>query len=326
MNIVFSDFKKKKILVIGDVILDRYFYGNITRISQEAPVPIVNIETKDARPGGAANVAMNIVSLGEIKVYLFGVVGTDDSGNVLLDKLKHTNIISSLSIDPSFQTITKLRIFSNNQQLFRLDFEKNNFSRDISNTLLVNIKKILPKVDAIVFSDYKKGVLSKKMFSVINIARKLHIPVLIDPKGIDFSRYYNATLLTPNMSEFESVVGKCLSNKDIEFKGMELIKKLSLKALLITRSELGMVLLQPKQKPFYVPSVAKQVLDVTGAGDTVIAILAVALASKLDFKKSSILANFASGLVVGKLGVSTISSAEFENIFNKNLIKNKYNN
>ncbi|MGP1939316.1 MAG: bifunctional D-glycero-beta-D-manno-heptose-7-phosphate kinase/D-glycero-beta-D-manno-heptose 1-phosphate adenylyltransferase HldE [Arsenophonus sp. ET-DL9-MAG3] len=310
MKITLPDFKQANILVIGDVMLDRYWYGLTSRISPEAPVPVVKIQIKEERPGGTANVAMNIAALGA-NVRLVGLTGIDDAAEVLTKKLNQANVSCDFIMLSSHPTITKLRILSHNQQLIRIDFEENFDSIDIK-LLLDRMQQALPQVKVIVLSDYGKGALTK-ISQVISLANSAQIPVLIDPKGNDFERYRGATLLTPNMSEFEMIVGKCNNNSEIEKKGMKLIHSLDLKGLLITRSEQGMTLLEREKSPLHLPTQAQEVYDVTGAGDTVIGVLATALATQLDFYQACVLANLAAGVVVGKLGTSTVSSIELEN-------------
>ncbi|MGP1930229.1 MAG: bifunctional D-glycero-beta-D-manno-heptose-7-phosphate kinase/D-glycero-beta-D-manno-heptose 1-phosphate adenylyltransferase HldE [Arsenophonus sp. ET-YP4-MAG3] len=310
MKITLPDFKQANILVIGDVMLDRYWYGLTNRISPEAPVPVVKVQMKEERPGGTANVAMNIAALGA-NVRLVGLTGIDDAAEILTKKLNQANVCCDFVMLSSHPTITKLRILSHNQQLIRIDFEERFDSIDIK-PLLDRMQQALPQVKVIVLSDYGKGALTK-ISQVISLANSAQIPVLIDPKGNDFERYRGATLLTPNMSEFEMIVGKCNNNDEIEKKGMKLIHSLDLKGLLITRSEQGMTLLEREKSPLHLPTQAQEVYDVTGAGDTVISVLATALATQLDFYQACILANLAAGVVVGKLGTSTVSLIELEN-------------
>ncbi|WMY96542.1 MAG: bifunctional D-glycero-beta-D-manno-heptose-7-phosphate kinase/D-glycero-beta-D-manno-heptose 1-phosphate adenylyltransferase HldE [Arsenophonus sp.] len=309
MDIIFPDFKEATVLVVGDVMLDRYWYGSTNRISPEAPVPVIKVERKEERPGGAANVAMNIAALGA-NIHLIGLIGIDDAAKILIKKLNAANVCCDLITLSSYPTITKLRILSYNQQLIRIDFEKNN-NNDSMNFLLERIEKTLPYIKVLVLSDYGKGTL-KNIEHIIALANKAKIPILIDPKGSNYKNYYGATLLTPNMTEFEEIVGMCSSKIEIERKGTELLYALNLQALLITRSEKGMTLLQRNKSPLHLSTQAKEVYDVTGAGDTVIGVLATALAVSLNFCQASILANISAGIVVGKLGTSTISSLELE--------------
>ncbi|WMY97153.1 MAG: bifunctional D-glycero-beta-D-manno-heptose-7-phosphate kinase/D-glycero-beta-D-manno-heptose 1-phosphate adenylyltransferase HldE [Arsenophonus sp.] len=309
MDIIFPDFKEAAVLVVGDVMLDRYWYGSTDRISPEAPVPVIKIEKKEERPGGAANVAMNIASLGA-NIHLIGLIGIDNAARILVKKLNEANVCCNLIKLSSYHTITKLRILSYNQQLIRIDFEKKNNIHSM-NFILKRIKKILPYIKVLVLSDYGKGTL-KNIENIIALANKAKVPILIDPKGKNYKKYYGATLLTPNMNEFEEIVGICSSKIEIESKGTKLLYELNLQALLITRSEKGMTLLQRNKSPLHLSTQAKEVYDVTGAGDTVIGVLATALSVSLNFCQASVLANISAGIVIGKLGTSTISSLELE--------------
>lgn len=303
-------FNQAKVLVLGDVMLDRYWFGATNRISPEAPVPVVKVQDIEERAGGAANVAMNIASL-NVPVALHGLIGQDDAGNALDKLLNSHNIQNHCVALTTHPTITKLRILSRHQQLLRLDFEEgfhNVESRDLLNKLAQNIQDY----GALILSDYGKGTL-ESVQEMIQIARKANVPVLIDPKGTDFERYRGATLLTPNMSEFEAVVGHCKDDDDIVAKGLKMIADFNLTALLVTRSEKGMTLIRPNQAPYHLPTQAKEVYDVTGAGDTVISVLATAIADGRPFEEACYLANAAAGVVVGKLGTSTVSPVELEN-------------
>ncbi|MFQ1023326.1 bifunctional D-glycero-beta-D-manno-heptose-7-phosphate kinase/D-glycero-beta-D-manno-heptose 1-phosphate adenylyltransferase HldE [Avibacterium paragallinarum] len=305
-----TQFQQAKVLVLGDVMLDRYWFGATNRISPEAPVPVVRVQENEERAGGAANVAMNIASL-NVPVQLLGLTGQDEAGGALSSMLEKQGIDCNFVQLASHPTITKLRVLSRHQQLLRLDFEED-FHNVQSDELLVKLQSAVQNFGALILSDYGKGTLNAVQ-SMIQIARQANVPVLIDPKGTDFERYRGATLLTPNMSEFEAVVGKCQNEEDIVEKGLKLIREIELKALLVTRSEKGMTLLRPEQPPFHLPTEAKEVFDVTGAGDTVISVLATALADGRSFEEACYLANVAAGIVVGKLGTSTVSNVELEN-------------
>ena len=275
-----ANFNQAKVLVLGDVMLDRYWFGATNRISPEAPVPVVRVQDNEERAGGAANVAMNIASL-NVPVQILGLIGQDETGTALTNLLQHQKIDCNFVALNTHPTITKLRILSRHQQLLRLDFEED-FQNVECHELLAKLDAEVKNFGALVLSDYGKGTL-KDVQKMIQIARKANVPVLIDPKGTDFERYRGATLLTPNMSEFEAVVGKCDSEEEIIEKGLKLISDIELTALLVTRSEKGMTLLRPNQEPFHLPTVAKEVFDVTGAGDTVISVLATALADGRSF-------------------------------------------
>ncbi|MBC8952575.1 bifunctional D-glycero-beta-D-manno-heptose-7-phosphate kinase/D-glycero-beta-D-manno-heptose 1-phosphate adenylyltransferase HldE [Xenorhabdus sp. PB62.4] len=310
MKVTLPDFHRAGVLVVGDVMLDRYWYGPTSRISPEAPVPVVKVETIEERPGGAANVAMNIASLGA-NSRLVGLTGVDDAARALNEKLSSVKVQCDFVPVPTHPTITKLRVLSRNQQLLRLDFEEG-FQNVDAQPMLEKIQQSLPHIGALVLSDYAKGALNQVQ-AMIKLANKADVPVLIDPKGSDFERYRGATLLTPNMSEFEAVVGHCKDDDDLIQKGTQLVQDLELKALLITRSERGMSLLRVGQPPLHLPTQAQEVFDVTGAGDTVIGVLATALAAGKPLNEACYLANAAAGVVVGKLGTSTVSPVELEN-------------
>lgn len=304
-----SQFNHAKVLVLGDVMLDRYWFGATERISPEAPVPVVKVQQNEERAGGAANVAMNIASL-NVPVTLHGLIGQDDAGRALDKLLGEHRIQNHCVAISSHPTITKLRILSRHQQLLRLDFEEGFHNVD-SQPLLVKLADEITAYGALILSDYGKGTLDSVQ-QMIQIARKANVPVLIDPKGTDFERYRGATLLTPNMSEFEAVVGKCQNEEEIVAKGLKMIADFELSALLVTRSEKGMTLLRPNQDAFHLPTQAKEVYDVTGAGDTVISVLATAIADGRALEEACYLANAAAGVVVGKLGTSTITPVELE--------------
>ncbi|MDE9432857.1 bifunctional D-glycero-beta-D-manno-heptose-7-phosphate kinase/D-glycero-beta-D-manno-heptose 1-phosphate adenylyltransferase HldE [Xenorhabdus bovienii] len=310
MKVTLPDFHRAGVLVVGDVMLDRYWYGPTSRISPEAPVPVVKVDTIEERPGGAANVAMNIASLGA-NAHLIGLTGIDDAARALNEKLSSVKVQCNFVAVPTHPTITKLRVLSRNQQLIRLDFEEG-FQNVDAQPMLEKIQQSLPHVGALVLSDYAKGALSQ-IQAMIKLANEAYVPVLIDPKGSDFERYRGATLLTPNMSEFEAVVGHCKDDDELVEKGTKLVQDLELKALLITRSERGMSLLRVGQPPLHLPTQAQEVFDVTGAGDTVIGVLATALAAGKPLNEACYLANAAAGVVVGKLGTSTVSPVELEN-------------
>ncbi|QYN46240.1 bifunctional D-glycero-beta-D-manno-heptose-7-phosphate kinase/D-glycero-beta-D-manno-heptose 1-phosphate adenylyltransferase HldE [Gilliamella sp. ESL0405] len=310
MKTSLPDFNFANILVVGDIMLDRYWYGGTNRISPEAPVPVVKIDALEERPGGAANVAMNITALGG-HVRLIGLTGIDEPAKILDEQLTQYHVQCDFVSVSTHPTITKLRVLSRNQQLIRIDFEEG-FDNVDPSPMLERIKTALASHNVLVLSDYAKGALSSVQ-AMIQLANQANVPILVDPKGTDFERYRGATLLTPNMSEFEAVVGHCHNEEQIIEKGYELIKRFDLKALLVTRSEKGMTLLQLDKPVYHLPTHAKEVFDVTGAGDTVIATLATALAAGQSLEESCFLANAAAGVVVGKLGTSTVSQIELEN-------------
>ena len=310
MKVDIPSFTKARVLVAGDIMLDRYWQGSTQRISPEAPVPVVKINQHEDRPGGAANVALNIASLGG-SVTLAGITGQDEASQTLNTHLSAVNVDCAFAQQSVAPTITKLRVVSRSQQLIRLDFEESMAALD-KQAFHEVIEAKLAEHDVLLLSDYDKGTLSNVQ-QLIQMARAKNIPVLVDPKGSDFNKYRGATMLTPNMSEFESIVGRCDSERDIIDKGQQLLIELELEALLITRSEQGMTLLRKDCEEFHLPALAREVYDVTGAGDTVIATLALAMASQSPLTQASALANLAAGIVVGKLGTSTVSEAELLN-------------
>ena len=307
MKPILPNYSDSGVLIIGDVMLDRYWYGPTGRISPEAPVPVVKVENNEERPGGAANVAMNIASLGG-HAHIVGLTGMDEPAKVLNETLSALNVECDFVSLPNYPTITKLRVLSRGQQLIRLDFEEQ-FENVDAELILQRMERALPKVKSVVLSDYAKGAL-EHVQQFIQKARAVNVPVFIDPKGADFARYRGATLLTPNMAEFEHVVGKVKSDQELEEKGLALIEEFDFEALLVTRSEHGMTLLRRGQAPFHLPTQAQEVYDVTGAGDTVISVLAASVAAGKPLDEACALANAAAGVVVGKLGTSTVSTIE----------------
>lgn len=296
-----------QILVAGDLMLDRYWSGETSRISPEAPVPVVHVNDIKECAGGAGNVVFNIAALGA-KASVVGLTGDDEAANSLEQSLNHDNIECHFERLPNAATITKLRVMSRHQQLIRLDFEDGFVGYD-GTGLLSKFEQELKQTQVVVLSDYAKGAL-RDAPQMIAMAKAAGKPVVVDPKGSDFSRYRGATLITPNLHEFEAVVGSCADEDEIEGKGEALRRELELEALLITRSEQGMTLIQAGKAPIHIPTKARDVFDVTGAGDTVISALAVALAAGESFESATILANLAAGVVVGKLGTATVTIPE----------------
>ena len=307
MKPILPEYSQSNVLVIGDVMLDRYWNGPTGRISPEAPVPVVKVENNEERPGGAANVAMNIASLGG-QVHIIGLTGDDEPAKVLSNTLEGLKVHCDFVALPEYPTITKLRVISRGQQLIRLDFE-DEFKNIDPQLILARMENALPTMKAVILSDYAKGALEHAQ-QFIQKARAANVPVFIDPKGADFERYRGATLLTPNMAEFELKVGKIDSEEELVEKGLALIDEFNFEALLITRSEHGMTLLRKGQEPFHLPTQAQEVYDVTGAGDTVISVLAASVAAGKPLDQACALANAAAGVVVGKLGTSTVSEIE----------------
>jgi D-beta-D-heptose 7-phosphate kinase / D-beta-D-heptose 1-phosphate adenosyltransferase len=304
---VFPDLNRAAVLVAGDVMLDRYWSGTTTRISPEAPVPVVQVTHREDRPGGAANVACNLAALG-VRTTLIGVTGADEAADQLTAQLAAHHIITHLQRRPDLPTITKLRVLSQHQQLLRLDFEQS-LAPLAADPLLALVTKLLESTDVLLLSDYAKGTLANPQ-PLIAAARAAGKPVVIDPKGHDFTRYRGATLLTPNLHELELVVGACPTERILIDKSQRLRQDLALAALLVTRGERGMLLLREDAPPLELPTQAREVFDVTGAGDTVIATVAAGLAAGMELAAACALANCAAGLVVGKLGTATISAAE----------------
>ncbi|ALZ83468.1 bifunctional D-glycero-beta-D-manno-heptose-7-phosphate kinase/D-glycero-beta-D-manno-heptose 1-phosphate adenylyltransferase HldE [Pseudomonas oryzihabitans] len=306
MKLTMPRFDLAPVLVVGDVMLDRYWHGTTSRISPEAPVPVVRVDQHEDRPGGAANVALNIAALGA-PAYLVGVTGQDEAADALTDSLRAAHVQVRFQRIAQQPTIVKLRIMSRHQQLIRVDFEEP-FDTN-AQALASDTAAMLAGVKVLVLSDYGKGAL-KNHQALIQLARARNIPVLADPKGKDFSIYRGASLITPNLSEFEAIVGVCADDAELVAKGNELMARLDLGALLVTRGEHGMTLLRPGQAALHLPARAREVFDVTGAGDTVISTLAAALAAGEELPQAVALANLAAGIVVGKLGTAAISAPE----------------
>lgn len=303
-----AQFSKARLLVVGDVMLDRYWFGDTGRISPEAPVPVVQVAKIDERLGGAANVARNASALGA-QTTLLGVVGQDDAGKRISELLQASGVHGRLQVDSSVPTTVKLRVIARQQQLIRLDFEQTP-SSDSLKQKLEQFEKLLPDVDVVILSDYGKGALGQ-VASMIALAKEKQKIILVDPKGDAYSKYKGATVLTPNRSELRQVIGAWSSEDDLVRKAQALREELNLEALLLTRSEEGMSLFT-KQGVSHVRAQAREVFDVSGAGDTVIATLAVAMAVKWPLEKAMALANRAGGIVVGKLGTATVSAEELQ--------------
>ncbi len=307
MTLPIPNFDTAKVLVVGDIMLDRYWYGNTSRISPEAPVPVVHVKQIQERPGGAANVALNIRALGA-QVNLMSMSGEDKIADQLSELLNIQGIKNYLQRVPGLPTITKLRVLSLHQQLIRLDFEED-FHQINTEELVNHFTQQLSHYSVVILSDYAKGVL-RCAPELIAQAKRFNIPVLIDPKGNDFTIYRGAYMLTPNRKEFEAVVGPCRDEQEIVDKGLKLINDLDLSALLITRGEHGMTLIVPNETPLHLPAQKREVYDVTGAGDTVIALLGASLAAGTDLPLAAALANHAAGVVVSKLGAATVTVSE----------------
>ncbi len=298
--------QQASVLVVGDVMLDRYWYGNVERISPEAPVPVVRITREEERQGGAANVAYNVVSLGA-KASLLSVVGDDEASRKLEALVAGTGIETHFGRDPDLKTTVKLRIIGRQQQLLRLDFE-NTPKTELLASQTASFARLLKEHQVVLFSDYGKGGLAH-VSDMIAQARALGKPIFIDPKGSDFSRYREATVITPNRAELQQVIGPWLTEAELQDRCENLRQKLGLQAILLTRSEEGMTLFDA-QGAEHVSAQARDVFDVTGAGDTVIATLATAVAAGLSLRQALPLSNRAGGLVVGKFGTAALSYEE----------------
>jgi D-beta-D-heptose 7-phosphate kinase/D-beta-D-heptose 1-phosphate adenosyltransferase len=307
MTLTVPDFHKARVAVAGDVMLDRYWFGPTQRVSPEAPVPVVRIDEIEERPGGGANVAVNLASLG-VRTRLFGLAGADDAADRLEAMLTARGIECALQRVDGVPTVTKLRILSRNQQLIRLDFETD-AERGFPGRLAPDVGDALAEAGAVVLSDYGKGALLE-IEPLIARCREADVPVLVDPKGTDFGRYRGATAITPNLAEFEAVAGRCRDDATLADRAARLVADLELDHLLITRSDRGMMLVGRDGPPLTLPAEAREVFDVSGAGDTVIAVAAAALATGLDMPTAAALSNLAAGLVVRKLGVASVTPAE----------------
>jgi rfaE bifunctional protein kinase chain/domain len=297
---------RARVLIVGDVMLDRYWFGDVERISPEAPVPVVKIARSEERPGGAANVARNAAALGA-QTTLLSVVGADEPGATLARLLVDEKVHASFLRDPTLPTTVKLRVIGRQQQLLRIDFETAP-SHEVLAAKLADYERLLVNSDLVVLSDYGKGGLAH-IATMIESARAAGKPVLVDPKGEDFSRYRGATMLTPNRSEFREVVGRWQDEAELASKAEALRRDLALDALLITRSEEGMSLFTA-DGALTIPAQAREVFDVSGAGDTVIATLGVLLAAGAPMPDAVRIANQAASVVVGKLGTAVVQPGE----------------
>lgn len=306
MKVTREQLTKARVLVVGDVMLDRYWHGTVDRISPEAPVPIVKVGREEERVGGAANVALNVRTLGTGATFV-GVIGNDDPGRRVCRLLENNQIEADLKRDPSLTTTVKLRIIGRQQQLLRLDFESEP-DHDALAAQNETVARLIPAHDAVVFSDYGKGGLSH-ISVMLEEARRARKPVLIDPKGSDYSRYAGATVITPNRAEMQQVVGNWRDDEELARKAQTLRQELKLDAILVTLSEAGMTLFDAAGL-LHVDAQAREVFDVTGAGDTVIATLATLIGAGLSLREAMPLANKAGGIVVGKFGTATVSYEE----------------
>ena len=307
MSLVIPEFSKSKILVIGDIMLDRYWHGGTKRISPEAPVPVVNVNQIQDKPGGAANVALNLAVLG-CQVTLLGITGNDEAGSKLKQLLEQQNVDCRILREENIPTITKLRVLSQHQQLIRMDFEEDLIHSDL-NQLQQSFESLVHDFDVVLFSDYGKGTLSN-IQNLIQHCKLKNKFVIVDPKGNDFAKYQEANLITPNNSEFEAIVGSASNDSIVEEKAKNIIDEYNLSALLVTRGEHGMSLIAPDETVKHIQAKAKEVFDVTGAGDTVISVLSAAYAAGMSLEDAAELSNIAAGIVVGKLGTATVTESE----------------
>lgn len=307
MTLTVPSFSGARVLVAGDVMLDQYWFGLTARISPEAPVPVVRVRDSEERPGGAGNVAANLAALG-VRTTLTGLTGDDPAADRLERALSAQGIECRFVRSPHVPTITKLRVLSRNQQLIRLDQEETFGSAPLG-SIAGAFESALAGADVVILSDYGKGALDGAA-DLIALGAKAGKRVLVDPKGTDFRRYRGATALTPNFAEFEAVVGRCVDDEQLATRGEALRAELEIEFLLVTRSEHGMTLIARGAEPLHLPAEAREVYDVTGAGDTVIAMLGASLAAGLPPPDAAALANLAAGLVVRKIGVASVTPSE----------------
>lgn len=293
-------------LVVGDVMLDRYLFGGTSRISPEAPVPVVHVQQNEDRAGGAANVAANLAHLG-VHTSLLGMVGNDDEAAALQSAIEGQGVYCELTAVDGWPTITKIRIQSRGQQLIRIDQEAPVPSG--TEALLKGLEARLGDTDVVVLSDYGKGSL-RDVSAMIIACNAKNVPVFVDPKGADFDKYRDATVITPNQAEFDVVAGVPVDDVDMVSRASEMMMSLGLSGLLVTRSKKGMLLVEGKGEPQFLPARAREVYDVTGAGDTVIAAFAASVAAGSNFGEAAALANLAAGLAVGKIGVAAVTPSE----------------
>jgi D-beta-D-heptose 7-phosphate kinase / D-beta-D-heptose 1-phosphate adenosyltransferase len=306
MSLQIPDLGRVGVLVAGDVMLDEYWFGPTSRISPEAPVPVVRVTQSQSRAGGAANVAVNVAALGA-KAFLTGIVGKDAGAATLRQELAAQGIQTAFVESPSHPTITKLRVLSRNQQLIRLDTEEQYDASDRA-ALPAALEQLTRQAGVCVLSDYAKGTLTDVSGLIATLRPRM--PVLVDPKGTDFARYRGATLLTPNLGEFEAVAGHSTDNAELARRAEMLRAELNLDAMVVTLGDKGMAVIAKATAPLFLPARARQVYDVTGAGDTVIATLAAGLGAGMTLADAAALANLAAGLVVGKIGVATVTTSE----------------
>lgn len=309
MKTTFLNYTSLPVLVVGDIMLDKYWITKNVDTLDSTLVPKLKVYNRYEYLGGAANVAKNITSVGGNSI-LMGVVGKDEESKIIKKALRKNKVVDKLLMSEDYVTTTKLRIISDKKQIMRLDYEKK-FEKKFANLWFKEIGIALKTVSVLVLSDYDKGVLTSTS-SIIKRAKENKVLTLVDPKGKNFLKYSGSTLLTPNLFEFESIVGKCFNRQDIINKGTLLLSDLKLTSLLITQSKEGMTLLQVNKKPIHYLTCADKVNDVTGAGDTVIAVIAIGLSSGYTLEESCYQANVAAGIVVQKPGTSTLTMEELE--------------
>lgn len=305
-RLTLPDCSKARVLVVGDVMLDRYWFGDVSRISPEAPVPVVHVQRAEERPGGAANVARNVAALGG-QATLLSVVGDDEAGRALAALLVKENVHTLFHTDAKLPTTVKLRVIGRQQQLLRIDFETPP-SHEVLEDKLDDFESLVDSIDIVILSDYGKGSLTH-VAKMIDAAKRHGKRILVDPKGDDYTPYRGATLLTPNRSEFREIAGRWKDENDLAQRAEKWRRELALEALLVTRSEEGMSLFMAGQS-IHEPTQAREVFDVSGAGDTVIGTLGLMLAAGVDMPSAVRIANRAAGIVVGKLGTATVTRAE----------------
>ncbi len=322
MNSSYLTFTNKRVLVVGDVMLDKYWHGGTSRISPEAPVQVVKVSGEENRAGGAANVALGLAKLG-VAVTLVGVVGEDEHASALETCLEASGVDCHLMRSSNSPTITKLRVISRQQQLIRVDFEESLAQFEHKEAVYRLVEDHIQACDAVIFSDYAKGTLSG-VANLIELANQYKVPSFIDPKGDDFSLYKNATLVKPNLSEFELIVGKCANQEELFSRGEALREKYNWRALLVTLGKDGLVLFEQGKAPFSLATAAREVFDVTGAGDTVIAVLTAIYVSSKRFTDAVEYANQAAGYVVSKLGTASISADQLDAIMLSRIHSNNF--
>ncbi len=311
MNVKSLDFSQAAVLVVGDVMLDQYWHGATSRISPEAPVPVVHVNRVDERPGGAANVAIGVAALGG-KTHLLGLTGQDAAAETLSHLLIKEGVDFYFEKIANYHTVTKLRVLSRNHQMIRLDQEKL-FEQSVEALELLQTRydEVLNDVTVVILSDYSKGTLAQSA-SLIKKARAKNKIVLVDPKSTDFSRYQGATVITPNLREFEAVAGPCPTTETLVEKAVAVLNRHDIDAMVVTRSEKGLSVIFANGEAVHIPAVSREVHDVTGAGDTVVAMLGVGMSAGMTLVEAASLGNIAAGIVVGKLGAATVTVSELE--------------